>query len=399
MGTSELSAKVAAVIARVRKDGDAALLYYTRKYDGMGLSLKNIRVSAAEITAAEKRVSPALRSVIKTAAENIRRFHRHELKRLPRSWKTSHKGIETGQLFRAVESVGVYVPGGRFSYPSTVLMTVIPARVAGVERIRMVTPPGKLAPEVLFAAKTAGVDEIFRTGGPAAVAALAFGTKTITPVDMIIGPGNAYVNEAKRQVFGTTGIDALAGPSEVAVIADRGADPYAIIEDLQAQAEHDPDASAHLYITSAPLARRVRSLLDPVLGKQVSMAICTLDRAVELVNRLAPEHLELLVASPEKVTGRIRSAGAIFAGYQTPTAAGDYWAGPSHVLPTGRSARYASGLSVSSFIKRSSFIRMSPDALERDTGSIAAIARAEGLEHHARSAESRMKRSVGRRTE
>ena len=268
-------------------------------------------------------------------------------------------------------------------------MAAIPAKVAGVKKISIVTPPNRLTPAVLYAAKLAGVDEIYRIGGPAAIAALAYGTKTVKSVDMVIGPGNAFVNEAKRQVFGKVGIDSLAGPSEVAIIADKGANVSYLVTDLMAQAEHDPEAKAYLFTDSRKIMQQVKHMLPKGLAKQVKLTACPLPKAVKLVNELAPEHLELMVKQPDKMLNGIKNAGAIFAGYRTPTALGDYWAGPSHVLPTGGTAKFMSGLSVLTFLKRTSYVNFHEGSLREDGVYIRKLAEAEGLKSHGESIETR----------
>jgi histidinol dehydrogenase len=394
MNTSDLTSQVAAILQQVQQQGDKALLYYTEKFDGILLKKKTLRVSHEEIRRAEKELEPALKRAIDGAADNIRRFHQLELKHMRLSWRDTKNGVTLGQTFSPVQKVGIYVPGGRFSYPSTVLMAAIPARVAGAETVVMVTPPKKITAAVLYAAAVSGIDAVYRVGGAQSIGALAYGTDIIPQVDIIAGPGNAYVNEAKRLVYGTVGIDSLAGPSEVAIIADSAVVPAYVAEDLQAQAEHDPMARAYLFATAKGLKEKVMALVPANVRNQVVAEYCTIDEAVSRVNRLAPEHLELLVKDPEKFAKKIRNAGAVFAGCSTPTAAGDYWAGPSHVLPTGRTARFASGLSVATFIKRSSYISCRQNALEKVGSSIVKLAESEGLLHHGRSVVVRTDRPV-----
>ena len=385
-----MSASVAAIISKVASDGDSALSFFAKKFDNFTLLPKKIRVSKADINNSSKRVDDLLKLALLKAAGNIRSFHQEEFNHINVFWKTKRNGIITGQIYSPVESVGIYVPGGRFSYPSTVLMAAIPARVAGVKKISIVTPPNRLTPAVLYAAKLAGVDEIYRIGGPAAIAALAYGTKTVNPVDMVIGPGNAYVNEAKRQVFGKVGIDSLAGPSEVAIIADKGADVSYIFTDLMAQAEHDPQAKAYLFTDSKKIMQQVKQMLPKGSLSQMKLTTCPLPRAIKLVNDLAPEHLELMVKHPDKMLNAIKNAGAIFAGYRTPTALGDYWAGPSHVLPTGGTSRFMSGLSVLTFFKRTSYVNFHEGSLREDGVYIRKLAEVEGLTNHGVSIQTRI---------
>lgn len=386
---TDIAGSVRDIIAAVGAKGDAALVSYTRLFDGVTLTPAELKVSARDIAAARGAVAPAVRAAIDEAAANITRFHREELRLIRRQWRIQRRGIVLGQTLTPVERVGVYVPGGRFAYPSTVLMTALCARAAGVDRIVMVTPPKHVTPAVLYAAHVSGVDAIYRVGGAQAVAALAMGTRTIPKVDMIVGPGNAFVTEAKRQVYGRVGIDALAGPSEVAIIADAGARPDAVAADCMAQAEHDPRARAYVFTPSAALASAVRAAVDKKYRSQIRITRCSLDAAVAKVNGLAAEHVELLVADPDPVARRIRHAGAVFAGYPTPTAFGDYVAGPSHVLPTGGAARFSSGLSVATFFKKSSYIRFSATAAAACAERAALLADTEGLHYHAASLRAR----------
>ena len=381
MARSGVAYHVAGIIGRVRREGDEALEYFSEKFDGVSLKAADFRVAPAGKKSLQKSIPAQLRLALERAAENIKAFHKAEMRRLPRSWQVKKGAITTGQVLTPVAAAGMYVPGGRYSYPSTVLMAAIPAKIAGVKRLAMVTPPKNLTQAVLYAAALAGVDEIYRVGGAHAVAALAFGTKTIAKVDLIVGPGNAYVNEAKRQLLGTVGIDALAGPSEVAIIADSACPPEFIAADVSAQAEHDPQARCFVFSDSKTLIAKVKKLLPEEFKSQVTLLECSASEAIARVNGMAPEHLELLMKKPEEIARRITNAGAVFAGYGTPTALGDYWAGPSHVLPTGTSARFSSGLSCATFIKRTSFIkagRLSP----AETAAAAAIAQAEGLKFH-----------------
>lgn len=382
---TDIAGTVRDVIAAVAARGDTALVSYTRLFDGVTLTAAELKVPARDIAAARGNVAPAVRAAIDESAANIIRFHRQELRLLRRQWRVQRQGVVLGQTMTPVDSVGIYVPGGRFAYPSTVLMTALCARAAGVARIIMVTPPKHVTPAVLYAARVSGVDAVYRVGGAQAVAALALGTRTIPKVDMIVGPGNAFVTEAKRQVYGRVGIDALAGPSEVAIIADAGADPAAVAADCMAQAEHDPLARAYVFTPSSVLASAVRAALDKKYRSHVRITCCSLDAAVARVNALAAEHVEVLVADPDPVARRIRHAGAVFAGYATPTAFGDYVAGPSHVLPTGGAARFSSGLSAATFFKRSSYIRFSAPAAAARAERAAVLADTEGLHHHAAS--------------
>jgi histidinol dehydrogenase len=402
-----IAARVAAIVAAVRDRGDAALLELTERFDGVGLTASQLPVRTEEYAAAERAVgSDTLRS-LRYAAERIERFHRECA---PRSWRMKDdNGSRLGQEVRPLDRVALYVPGGRAAYPSTVLMTAVPARVAGVREIVLVSPPGRdgsLNPAVLAAARLAGVTEAYRVGGAQAVAALAYGTDTIRRVDKIVGPGNIYVTLAKAQVFGAVGIDMLAGPSEVLVVADDSADPDFVAADLLAQAEHDPIARAVLLTPSAALRDAVSTTLVRRLGglprREIAGAAlehhgalvltASLDEAVDIVNRLAPEHLELQVREPESVLERVRHAGAVFLGRHTPEVVGDYVAGPNHVLPTGGTARFSSALSTEDFVTRLSVIEYSREGLAEAGPHVSELSRVEGLDGHGAAAAVRIAR-------
>jgi histidinol dehydrogenase len=393
----EVDQAVAAILAAVRRRGDAAVLDYTRRFDRLDLTPRELRITAEEIATARAACAEKELAALATAAERIVDFHRRQT---PEDLDyRDAAGVRLGHRWRALESVGLYVPGGTAAYPSSVLMNALPAKVAGVDRLVMVVPApdGRIASLVLTAAATAGVDEIYRIGGAQAVAALAYGTETIRPVDKIVGPGNAYVAAAKRQVFGTVGIDLIAGPSEVLVVADGRNDPRWIAADLLAQAEHDTAAQAVLITDdrdfAAAVERAVEVHLQALPRSEIARAswqthgavilVDRLDEAPALIDRVAPEHLELATDAPEELAGRVRHAGAIFLGRHTPEAVGDYVAGPNHVLPTARSARFSSGLSVLDFMKRSSLIGCTPEALAAIGPCAVTLARAEGLDAHA----------------
>lgn len=385
---------VRGIIDRVRKDGDRALCDMAKRFDKVTLSPKSLRVTSTELAAARKKVSPAFLKALKESAKSVEAFAIQERKRLTRDWTIRQGSARLGQLVRPVESAGLYIPGGRFPYPSTVLMTSIPARVAGVKRLVMASPPKNLTPEVLTAAAYAGIQEIYRMGGAGAIAAMAYGTKTIAKVDLIVGPGNQFVTEAKRQVFGQVGIDSLAGPSEVVIIADKSTPDLFITTDLQAQAEHDPEAQAVLLSTDAELLSRIRRSLDPRIAARVRLQkVRTIDEAIEEANKIAPEHFELLIPGAEKYLPKIKHAGAIFLGPGSPAAMGDYVAGPSHVLPTSGSAHFSSGLSVATFMKRSSVIGFQANSSERSRWEAAlTFAATEGMEYHGASLRCRVSR-------
>jgi histidinol dehydrogenase len=400
---AQVDAAVAEIIERVRTEGVAAVLDYSRRFDGAHLTEDQLRVTDAEIEAGAAACAPQVREAIAFAAARIRAYH--ERQRPADAWFTDEAGVELGWRWTALEAVGIYVPGGRAAYPSTVLMNAVPAHVAGVERIAMVTPPGRLDPAVLAAAKEAGVSEIWRVGGAHAAAALAFGAGPIAPVDKIVGPGNAYVTAAKRRLYGVVGIDALAGPSEIVVVADAANDPAWIAADLLSQAEHDPDAQSILITDDAAFADRVVAALEAELATlataEVAAAswrdhgaviIAPLGQSPMLVNRIAPEHVEFAMDQPERLADDVRHAGAIFLGRYTPEAIGDYVAGSNHVLPTSRAARFSSGLSIYDFIKRTSVVKCDPASFARLGPPTAVLAAAEGLPAHERSARVRMNR-------
>ncbi|HEX2941880.1 MAG TPA: histidinol dehydrogenase [Rhodopila sp.] len=390
---------VADIIAAVRARGDAAVIDYTARFDRLTLTPGRLRISAAEIEAAVASVPAELIAALDLAATRIEAFHRAQLPQDLRM--TDAAGVTTGMRWTPLDAVGLYVPGGKAAYPSSVLMNAIPARAAGVGRIAMCvpSPDGVLNPLVLAAARRAGVSEIYRIGGAQAVAALAYGTTSIPAVDRIVGPGNAYVAEAKRQVFGRVGIDSIAGPSEVVVLADAGNDPRRIAVDLLAQAEHDEAAQSILITDDAAFADAVAAAVAAELPTlpRAAIAGASWDRhgavilvrdwqeAAALVDRLAPEHLQLMLRDAEAVFARIRHAGAVFLGEFCPEAVGDYVAGPNHVLPTGRTARFASGLSVFDFLKRTTFVAATQAALDQIGPAAVALAEAEGLQAHARS--------------
>lgn len=387
------------ILAAVRARGDAAVREYTRRLDGVDLAPAAWEVPAARWRDALARIPAAVRAALATAAARVRAYHEHQLER--GFLERDAQGTALGMRVVPLERVGVYVPGGKAAYPSTVIMSVVPAVVAGVSDIVMVTPPGREAPGppdvVLAAAALAGVSRVLQVGGPQAIAALAYGTATVPRVDKIVGPGNRFVTEAKRQVAGDVGIDMLAGPTEVVVLADDSADPVVVAADMIAQAEHDEDASAWCVTTSGRLADALpaelvrqaacsprRAIVERALAAHgVVVTVPDLDAAIEVVQRRAPEHLELLVRDPWPLVERVRHAGAIFVGGASPEPVGDYLAGPSHVLPTGGSARYVSPLGVYDFVKRISVIGYAPERLAADAGHVIALAEAEGLPGHA----------------
>jgi histidinol dehydrogenase len=402
----DVALQVKRIIADVRGRGDAALVELSNKFDRAGLSEASLKIPAEEIDAAIAEVSPAQKAAIEKAATRIEAYHKRQL---PEDAQfTDETGAQLGWRWTPVDSAGLYVPGGTASYPSSVLMNAIPARVAGVRRIVMVTPAsgGTINPLVLAAARRGGVNDIFRIGGAQAVAALAYGTRSIAAVDKIVGPGNAWVAAAKREVFGQVGIDSIAGPSEILVIADNGNDPDWIAADLLSQAEHDASSQSILITDDAAFADRVADAAARALAVLPRKEIATKswtdyggiivvenwDQGTALADRFAPEHLEIATAEPKILLAKVRHAGAIFLGRHTPEAMGDYIAGPNHVLPTSRSARFSSGLSVLDFMKRTTILELDAGALGELGPDAIALAQAEGLEAHARSIAVRLNR-------
>ena len=402
----DIAATVAEILDTVRQQGDRALLAYTKKFDKADLAA--LEVTDAELQEAMEQTAPEFLQVLHRAAENIRIFHQAQVRT---GFTLEADGTVMGQKITPIENVGIYVPGGRAAYPSTVLMDAIPAKIAGCRRIVMVTPPGpdgKINPVILAAAKIAGVDRIFKLGGAQAVAALAYGTESVPRVDKIVGPGNAFVAEAKRQVFGLVAIDMIAGPSEILIVADGNSDPVHAAADMLSQAEHDPMASAVLVTDDKAFALAVSAELErqiPLLPRSAiarasiddyGKIIVTrqLEDAIDVANRIAPEHLELMVDQPMQYLDRIQNAGSIFLGRNCPEALGDYFAGPNHTLPTSGTARFSSPLSVDDFVKKSQFTYFTKDALEKIGRDVAYFARQEGLEAHARSVTVRIEETI-----
>ena len=403
-----MTAVVQRILEDVRSRGNEAVIEYTSKFDRLNVDEKDLKFSNEEIQAAFDSIDPETMAALELAADRIRSHHERQVPQDDRY--TDSIGVELGSRWNAIESVGLYVPGGTASYPSSVLMNAVPAKVAGVERLVMVvpTPDGQVSPLVLAAAKLAEIDEIYRIGGAQAVGALAYGTKTIEAVNKIVGPGNAFVAEAKRQVFGTVGIDMIAGPSEVLIIADRENDASWIAADLLAQAEHDPSAQSILITDDDEFAdtvdteveRQLASLSRSEIAKRswndfgAIIRVSSLDAAPGLANAIAAEHLEIMTDDPESMFSRIRNAGAVFLGRHTPEAIGDYVGGSNHVLPTSRSARFSSGLSVLDFVKRTSVLKCGPEQLEKIGTAAMRLAEAEGLEAHKNSVSIRSNRLV-----
>lgn len=405
----DVDAVVADIIADVRARGDAAVIALTERFDRIALTPDTLRITPKEVEAATTQVSDADRAALELAAQRIRAYHARQMPE-DAQW-TDDVGATLGWRWTAVSAAGLYVPGGLASYPSSVLMNAIPAKVAGVGRLAITvpTPDGVLNPLVLLAAQIAGVDEIYRIGGAQAIAALAYGTETIAPVDKITGPGNAFVAAAKRRVFGKVGIDMIAGPSEILVIADADNDPDWIALDLLSQAEHDESAQSLLITTDARFGQAVAAAVEKRLETLERRAIAgaswrdfgaivtvpSLDVAAALSDRIAPEHLELCVADPQALSAQITHAGAIFLGQWTPEAIGDYIGGPNHVLPTARSARFSSGLSVMDFVKRTTLAEMTPDALRAIGPGAERLAASESLEAHGLSVTARLRKLNG----
>ena len=393
----EYEESVRQIVADVMTGGDAAVKKYTRKFDGV--SVDGLAVSGAEIDEAFASVSPRFLEVVKKSAENIAEFHSKQKKS---GFEINRDGVTLGQKYTAVEKAGLYVPGGTASYPSTVLMNAVPAKIAGVGEIIMCTPPsanGKVRAEILAAAKIAGVDRIYKCGGAQAIAAMAYGTESIPKVYKIVGPGNIFVALAKKLVFGTVSIDMIAGPSEILVVADGKADARHVAADMLSQAEHDKLASAVLVTDSGVLAKDVAAEIDRQLEtlprREIASASIenngkiivtdSIERAVEVANAIAPEHLEMCVENPRAWLDKIKNAGSVFLGGYTPEALGDYYAGPNHTLPTGGSAKFSSPLSVDDFLKKTQYIMYSAEALEKAAADVEYFAESEGLDGHARS--------------
>lgn len=398
---ADVDAAARDVLEAVKTHGIEAVLEFSRKFDKVELTAETIRVTADEIEQGWADTPAEVREAIAFAAARIRAYHSRQ-RPADQAW-TDEAGVELGWRWTPLEAVGVYVPGGRAAYPSTVLMNAVPAKVAGVDRIAMVTPPGKLQPAVLAAAKEAGVTEIWRVGGAQAVAALAYGAGPIQPVDKIVGPGNAFVTAAKRRLYGVVGIDALAGPSEIVVVADKDNNPDWIAADLLSQAEHDPAAQSILITDDEAFAAKVEQavlerLKTLATGEDAAASwrdhgaviIAPLDESPALVDAIAPEHVEFAMDNPERLSDRVRHAGAIFLGRVTPEAIGDYVAGSNHVLPTSRAARFQSGLSIYDFIKRTSIVKCDAASFGILGPHTVALAKAEGLPAHALSAEIRL---------
>ncbi|WP_299397753.1 histidinol dehydrogenase [Pelagibius sp.] len=395
----DVDAAVAEILDTVRRQRDAALIAYTERFDRLSLSAAGLRISTEDLAAAEADCDPETLAALRLAAERIADYHRRQ-KPEDLDYRDP-AGVRLGHRWTAVAAAGLYVPGGTAAYPSSVLMNALPAKVAGVERLVMTvpTPDGVVNPLVLAAARLAGVSEVYRVGGAQAIAALAYGTETIRPVDKIVGPGNAYVAAAKRRVFGTVGIDMIAGPSEVLVVADADNRPDLIAADLLSQAEHDTAAQSILITDDAGFAEAVAAAVDAQLAtlprREIAAAswrdhgaivlLGSMAEAPALIDRIAPEHLELAVADPDALARLVRNAGAIFLGRHTPEAIGDYLAGPNHVLPTARSARFSSGLSVLDFMKRSSIVACDAESIRAIGPATVRLAEAEGLDAHARS--------------
>jgi histidinol dehydrogenase len=397
--SNEVKERVASIVGRVRREGDRALLELSRELDSVSLREEELQVSPDDLERFAAEAPEGFRAVLSRARDNIRRYHERQVQE---GFEIRERdGTSLAQRVRPIESVGVYVPGGEASYPSTVLMNVVPAQIAGVPRIAVATPPGALerSRELAAALDLLGIDEVYRVGGAQAIAALAYGTKTIQPVVKIVGPGNAYVAEAKRLLFGRVGIDAIAGPSEIVVLADETAEPRYVAADLLSQPEHGSGDERTILVTTSPaLAQHVsreielqvktlarRETIEDVLSRHGAvLLVASLEEGIDAIDRIAPEHLEVLTEDAERTAERVSNAGAIFVGPWSPVPVGDFYAGPNHVLPTGRTARFASPLGVSDFMKRSSVVRYSRERLERDRADIEAFARAEGFDAHAR---------------
>jgi len=407
-GSLRLERKVRSILENVRKRGDEALIHYTQVFDGLQIPIRQLRVKRSEVESAYKKVSPDFLGTLKKATRRIEKFHHLQSKRLIPSLKQEERGIELEQMMRPLERVGIYVPGGKASYPSTVLMAAIPAKTAGVREILMVTPPqkGGISPAVLVAADLAGVDRIYRVGGVQAIAALAYGTKSIPKVDKIVGPGNQYVATAKRLVYGEVDIDMVAGPSEIVIVSDGSTPSSFVAADLISQAEHDEMALDILITNSEAFGREVKKAVErqlPSLKRRkvaseslnrrgAILIVKNLEQAMQLVNRIAPEHLELAVSRPLLLIESVRHAGAVFLGPYTPEAIGDYMAGSNHILPTAGTARFSSPLGVEDFVKRTNLVSFTRRALGRFEKDVKRFAEWEGLEGHYQAVQKRMEK-------
>jgi len=401
--------EIRSILKDVKKRGDKAVVHYTQAFDDVRIPIHQLEVKKSEVKEAHRKVPREFLETLKLAARRIQKFHRLLSKRLLLSWKGEEKGIRLEQVMRPLERVGIYVPGGKASYPSTVLMAAIPAKAAGVQEIVMVTPPQRegISPAVLVAADLAGVDRIYRIGGVQAVAALAYGTESVPKVDKIVGPGNQYVATAKRLVYGEVDIDMVAGPSEIVIVSDKRMPPSFVAADLISQAEHDEMALAILITNAERFGRIVKKELETQLSclkrrrvaseslnrRGAILIVKNLDQAMQLVNRIAPEHLELLVSKPFALIKGVRHAGAIFLGPYTPEAIGDYLAGPNHILPTAGTARFSSPLGVEDFVKRTNVVSFTRRALRRFEKDVKRFSEWEGLEGHSRAVQVRMKSS------
>ncbi len=404
-----VEARVREILEVVKEKGDEALLDYTRRFDGASLTTGELKVSSNEIEESTTTVEPDVKAAIESAKARIEAFHQHEIRQ---SWQVQQDGATFGQLVRPLEAVGIYAPGGEAPYPSTVLMNAVPAVLAGVRRPILVTPPGRdgrVNRDVLFAATTCGIEEIYKIGGAQAIAALAYGTATIPKVDKIVGPGNAYVNVAKRSVYGDVAIDFLAGPSEIVVLAEEEANPATIAADLLSQAEHDPLATAFLVTPSQSLAEAVNAAIDRQIadlsrkdviaacleGRGAIIIVDDLEEGIALVNRIAPEHLEVMVEDSQRLLPQLRHAGMILLGEYTPVSICDYGAGPNHVLPTGGTARFASPLGVSDFVKHTNFLHATKEGFEALADQVETLAGIEGFTAHAAAAKIRREANDG----
>lgn len=377
--------QVEKILDRVKREGDRALCYYSRKFDGVKLKPSQFRIPRSELRRAYNSLPRDLLKALQRARENIASFYQKEKRTVVKNWMSTSPGKTVGQRWIPLDAVGIYVPGGTFSYPSTVLMAAVPARIAGVKKVIVISPPGKITREVLASAWVAGIDQFYRIGGPAGIAALAYGTKSIPSVDKIIGPGNIYVTTAKKLLYGVVGIDMLAGPSEVAIVADNPEDWELIVQDMKAQQEHEVNARAFLISLNRPLTRKIRQADSRVRIKQVT----TLREAADALNSIAPEHAQLMTRNNSTLLRYIRSAGTVCIGRRTPVAIGDYVAGPSHILPTGQTARFSSGLSITDFYKKINIIQYTKESSDFVHGI--RIAQSEGMKEHRDSLQRRLR--------
>jgi len=374
--------QVKKIINDIKLYGDLAIIKYTKKFDRINIELNQLKINEKTKLLYFKKLNKNTKNIIDSAYRNIFSFHKNELKYIKNYWEYKNKDIKLGQKLTSIELVGVYVPGGLFSYFSTVLMSCIPAKIAGVKKIILATSLRNITPELIYASRICGVNDIYCVGGPMAIAAFAFGTKTIPKVDIIVGPGNIYVTEAKRQVFGYVGIDMLAGPTEIAVICDKTAKPLFVAYDLMSQLEHDKNSKGFVFSENVSVLNQIKKNISKNFIGQIVFKKLNLEKSIQHINKIAPEHLEIIHKNADYIFKKIKHSGTIFIGNYTPVVVGDYYAGPSHILPTSSTAKFYSGISVMTFLKRINFIKYNKNSFLKDAGNIIKLAELEGLKLH-----------------